>query len=134
MIDRAIIDPEHVLVIRKTEPMFFLKYQGKFGSSRNLLLRAAAYDTVRHRTVLPLQQVTETDMVIRTRRMVIITKRINLDSSTGIYLTASVEDGCHMIAQNQNTQEEEKKRASKLNDFKNLLTLPSVGYTLQNSL
>ena len=56
--------------------------------------------------------------------------RMNPDYSTGIYVTASVQDKCCIIAQNQKIQKEEKKRASKMNLFKNLLTLPSVGYPL----
>ena len=70
----AIIDTEDVLVIRKTDPMFSLRYKGKFGASRNLFLRVAAYETIRHRTVLPLQKIMENDTEISTRRMIIIPK------------------------------------------------------------
>ena len=38
-------------------------------------MRAATYDIVRHRTVLPLQKIKETEMEIRTRIMVIIPKK-----------------------------------------------------------
>ena len=82
-----------------TDPMVVLRKKGNFGASRNLLLKAEAYDIIRHRTVLPLQQIKETDMKIRTRRMVRIPKkdgegqprRMKNDSSSGIYVTASVE-------------------------------------------
>ena len=39
-------------------------------------------------------------------------------SSSGIYVTASVEAECHMISQNRKMQEEEKKRTSKVNALK----------------
>ena len=77
-------------------------------SSRNLLPREASYDTASHRTMLPLQQIKETEVEIRTRIMEIIPEkdgegepiRMNPDSSEGIYVTASVEAEYHMIAQN----------------------------------
>ena len=50
--------------------MVVLREKGGVGASRNLLLGAADYDTARHRTVLPLQQIKETDMEISTQRMV----------------------------------------------------------------
>ena len=75
MIASAIIDPEDVLVIRTTDPIVVLRSKGKVGASRNLLLREAYYDTVRHSTVTPLQQIKKTVMEIRTRRMVRITKK-----------------------------------------------------------
>ena len=43
---------------------------------------------------------------------------MNLDPSMDIYVTASVKSECHMISQNRNIQEEEKKIASKVNAFK----------------
>ena len=55
MIARAIISPEDVVLISKTNPMVVLIETVKIGESRNILLRAPAYDTARHITVLPLQ-------------------------------------------------------------------------------
>ena len=63
---------------------------------------------------MTLQQIKETEMEIRTRRMVIIPNkdgegdpiRMNPDSSTGIYITESVGFECHMITQNHKIQEE----------------------------
>ena len=52
---------------------------------------------------------------------------MNPDSSSGIYVTASVESDRHMIAENRNMQEEEKKITSKVNALKKMPTLPSVG-------
>ena len=99
MIARASIALEYAVVIRTTDPMVVLREKENVGESRNLLLRVAAYDTVRHRNVLPLQQIKEIEMEIWTRRMVIILRkygegelsRINPDSSSGNYVTASVE-------------------------------------------
>ena len=75
MIARAGIAPEDVVVIKKTYPMVVLRYKGKIGASTNLIMGAAYYKTARHSTVLPFQQIKKTDMEIRTRRMVRMTKK-----------------------------------------------------------
>ena len=118
VIARASIAPEDVVVIRKNDPMVVLREKGNVGASRNLLLRAAAYEIVSHSTVLTLQQIKETEMEIKTRRMVRISKkdgegepiRMSPDSSSGIYVTESVEAEGYMIAQNRKVQEEERRR------------------------
>ena len=92
------IFPEDVVVIRTTDPMNILRNKVNVGSSRKLLLREAAYNIISHRTVLTLQQIKETEMEIRTRRMVMMpnkdgegeTRRMNLDYLEGIYVTASL--------------------------------------------
>ena len=63
--------------------------------------------------MMNLQKIKETETEISTQRMVRGTKKdgksepriMNHDSSTGIYVTASVEDSCHMIAHNWKMQE-----------------------------
>ena len=45
------IAPGDVVVIRKTDPIVVLREKGNIRASRNLLMRAEAYDTVRHMTV-----------------------------------------------------------------------------------
>ena len=45
-------------------------------------------------------------------------RRMNPDSSAGIYVTASVEAQCRMIAENQKIKEEEKIKNSKVNALK----------------
>ena len=50
----ASIDPEDVVVIRKSDRMVVMREKGNVRASRNLLPRAASYDIVRHSTVLPL--------------------------------------------------------------------------------
>ena len=45
---------------------------------------------------------------------------MNPDSSSGIYVTASVGSDFHMIAQNQKILEEEKKISSKVNALKKI--------------
>ena len=139
MISRAGISPEDFLVIRKTDPMVVLREKVNIRASRNLLLGEEAVDTIRHRTVLPLKKPRETEMEIRTRRMVIMPKkdgegepsRMKPDSSSGMYVTESVEAKCNIISQNWKMQDEENKRASKVNTFNNLLALPSVGVPLK---
>ena len=96
VIDRKIIATEDVVVIRTTDPMVVLREKGKVVASMNLLLRAAAYDTKRHRNVLTLQQTKEIDIKMRTQRMVRITKkdgevepsRMKPESSAGIYVAS----------------------------------------------
>ena len=66
------------------------------------------------------------EMEMRKRRMVRMPnrereeegRRINPDSSAGIYGTASVESQCRMIAENRNIKEEEKIKNSKVNALK----------------
>ena len=61
---------EYVAVesILTTEPMVILREKGR--SSRNLLIRAAAYDTFQQRTILPIQEMKADAMEMRKRRMV----------------------------------------------------------------
>ena len=66
VISRASIDPEDVVVVSTTVPMVFLRDNLNVGESSNLLLRVAAYETGKHRTVLSLQNIKETEMEIRT--------------------------------------------------------------------
>ena len=88
--------PVVVDVIRTTDPMVILRERGR--PLRNLLIRGAAYDTVHQRTILPIQEDKADEMEIRKRRMVIIPnrdkeeegRRMNPDSSDGIYVTTSV--------------------------------------------
>ena len=54
--------------------MVVFREKGNVVASRNLLLRSTDYYTVRHRTVMTLQQIKETEMEIMTCRVVIITK------------------------------------------------------------
>ena len=74
-------------------------------------------------------------MEIRTWRMVRTINKygevepsiMNPDSSSGIYFTVSVQDECHMISQNRKMQEEENKRASKLNPLKKSVRITKSG-------
>ena len=45
-------------------------------------------------------------------------RRMNPDSSAGIYVTASVEAQCRMISENRKIKEEEKIKNSKVNALK----------------
>ena len=83
--------------IRKTDPMFILKWMGR--SSRDLLIQAEAYDTVQQITILPIQKIKAAEMETRERRMVRMPnrggeeegRRIIPESSSGMYVTASVK-------------------------------------------
>ena len=54
-------------------PMVILRSKGR--SSRNLLIQAAAYDTVQQRTILPIQYMKAAEMEIRKRIMVSMPNR-----------------------------------------------------------
>ena len=116
--------PVSVDVIRTTDPMVFLRAQGR--PSRKLLIRVSVYDTVQQRTILPIQQMKAADMEMRKRIMVRIPNKggeeegkiMNPESSAGIYVTASVEDQYRLIAQNRNMKEEENIKNSKVNALK----------------
>ena len=54
--------------------MFFLREKVNVKASSNLILSAASYYTFRHRTAIPLKQVKENDIEIRTWIMVRMTK------------------------------------------------------------
>ena len=56
MIARGSIYPEGVVVISTTDEMVLLREKVKVGVSRDLLLMAAAYDTSRNTTILPLKK------------------------------------------------------------------------------
>ena len=100
MIARGSIYPEGVVVISTTDKMVLLREKVKVGVSRDLLLMAAAYDTARNTTILPFKKTKETEMEIRTQRMVIMPKKdgegeprkMNPDFSAGLYVTKSVDD------------------------------------------
>ena len=96
-IDRASMAPEEIEAIITTEPMVILIEKGR--SSRNLLIRYAAYDTVQQRKIIHIQEMKSYEMEMRRRRMVRMQNRngeeefirINPNYSVGIYVTASVE-------------------------------------------
>ena len=116
--------PGEVKAISTTDPMVILRAKGR--SSRNLLIRAAAYDTVQQRKIIPIQEMKAAAMEMRKRRMVRMPNsygeeegiRMNPDSLAGIYVTASVEAQCRLIAQNQKMKEEEKIKNTKVNALK----------------
>ena len=86
--------------------------------SRNVLLRAAAYDTVRKRTVLPLQEMKrETMMILNKRKVKLENKdastRRDHNSTSGIYLTAVKVAQCRQVDANRREMEEAKKITAK---------------------
>ena len=98
--------------IRTTGPMAILRAKG--GSSRKLLIQAAAYDTVQQRKIIPIQEMKAAEMETRKRIMVRIPnrygeekgRRMNPGSSSMIYATAPVEAHCRLISQNREMKEE----------------------------
>ena len=52
--------PVSVYVIKTIDPMVILRARGD--PSRNLLIRGAAYDSVKQRTIIPIQEIKADDM------------------------------------------------------------------------
>ena len=65
--------PGEVEATRMTDPMSTLRAKG--GSSRNLLIRSEAHNTVQQRTIFPIQEMKAAEMEMRKRRMVRIPNR-----------------------------------------------------------
>ena len=63
------VSPIQLEVTRTNDPMVIIRAKGGTQQpSRNILLRAAAYDTVRKRTVLPLQEIKRETMIIHQQK------------------------------------------------------------------
>ena len=56
-IEKAIIAPIYMEEVRTTDPMVILREKGRCRESRNFIIRASTYETVRTQTVLPLHQI-----------------------------------------------------------------------------
>ena len=72
-IDRAYMAPGEVESIKTTYQMVILRANGV--SSRNLLIRATAYDTVQKRKIIPIKEMKEDEMEMRKRSMVSMSNR-----------------------------------------------------------
>ena len=87
--------PIELQVTRTNDPMVIIRAKGSTQKPlRNILLRAAAYDTVRRRTILPLQEMKrETMMILKNLKVKLANEdtntRGNPNSKSGIYLTAA---------------------------------------------
>ena len=76
--------------------MVILRAQGR--PPRNLIIWAAAYDTVQQRTIIPIQEMKAAEMETRKRRMVRMPNmdgeeegiRMNPEYSAGIHVTESL--------------------------------------------
>ena len=104
---------------RTNDPMVIIRVKvSTHQPSRNILLRAAAYDTVHKRTFLPLQEIKRETMMIHHQKKVKLgdedaNTRINLNSTLGIYLTAAKVSQCRQVAANRREMDEAKKDHSK---------------------
>ena len=74
LIENSSIAPIDMEEISTTDPMNILKDKGRGISPGNLIIREAEYDTVRTRTVLPLNQIKTFERDMKRRRIVRITK------------------------------------------------------------
>ena len=79
----------------------------------NIILQAAAYDTVRKRTFISIEDMNKEGMEILNQNKLILanneTSMSNPDSSSGIYLTTAKLLQCTLMANNMREKEEGKK-------------------------
>ena len=94
--------------------MVVLQEKGTQQSLRNVILRAAAYDAARKRTVIPIQDMNKECMAILNQKKVIFvndeTSMRKPDSSSGIYLTAAKVAQRRLVADNRREKEEAKRK------------------------
>ena len=113
------VAPIQLEVTRTNDPMVIIRAKGSTQQpSRNILLRAAAYDTVRKRTVLPLQEMKRETIMIHHQKKVKLADeyantRSNPNSTSGIYLTAAKVAQCIQVAANGREMDETKKITAK---------------------
>ena len=77
-------------------------------------------------TIIPIQEMKADEIKMRKRVMVRMPnrdiegegRRMNPDSSSGIYVTASAEAQCRLIAHNRKMKEEDKIKNTKVNALK----------------
>ena len=119
LIAEGTVAPIQLEVTRTNDPMVIIRVKGSNQQpSRNILLRAAAYDTVRKQTVLPLQEIKRETMMIYHQKKVKLgdedaNTRINLNLTSGIYLTAAKVAQCREVAANRREMDEAKKITAK---------------------
>ena len=93
--------------------MVVLRAKGTQQSSRNIILRAAEYETVRKITVIPIQDMKKEFMAIINKKRVRLlndeTYIRNPDSSSGFYLTAAKVAQYRLVDKNRREKEEAKK-------------------------
>ena len=111
--------PIKLQVTRTNDPMVIIRAKGSTQQpSRNILIRAAAYDIVRKQTVLPLQEMKRETMMIPKKRKLKLSNedaktRRNPNSTLGIYLTAVKGAQYTKVAENRRETEEAKKITAK---------------------
>ena len=94
------VAPIQLQVKRTNDPMVIIRAKGRTQKpSRNIIIRTAAYDTVRKRTFLPLQDMKrETMMILQQKKVKLanedVNTRRNPNSTLGIYLTATKVSQC----------------------------------------
>ena len=93
--------------------MVVLQEKGTQQSPRNIILRAAAYDTARKITVIHIQDAKKECMAILNQKKVRLvndeTSMRNPDSSLVIYLTSAKLAQCRLVGDNRREKEEAKK-------------------------
>ena len=97
--------------------MFILRKKGRCIAPKKLFIRAAAYDTMRSRIVLPLHQIKTVKKETNIQGMVCLNNtpgeddgcRLNPDPPSGIYTTSVKEAQFRIVAKNRRKQDEEKE-------------------------
>ena len=93
--------------------MVVIQEKGTQQSLMKIILQAAAYDTVRKRTVISIEYVNKEGMAILNQNKARLenneTSISKPDSSSGIYLTTAKVLQCTLMADNMREKEEGKK-------------------------
>ena len=111
--------PIQLQVTSTNDPMVIIREKGSTHQPPiNILLRAAEYDTVRKRTVLPLQDMKrETMMILQKKKVKLANEGANTsrkhNSTLGIYLTSDKVAQCRQVAANRREIDEAKKITAK---------------------
>ena len=111
------IAPIKLKVTRTDDPMVVLWSNSMQQSSRNIILRAAAYGALRNRTVTPIQETKKECMNIPNQNKLRLVKNKtpmrNPDQSTVIYLTTAKVEQYRLVAKKRREKEEAKQETEK---------------------
>ena len=119
MIAEDTVAPIQLEVTRTNDAMVIIRAKGSNQKpSRNILLQVAAYDTVHKHNVLPIQEIKRETMMIHQQKKVKLgdedaNTRINLNSTSAIYLIPAKVAQCRQISVNMREIDEAKNITAK---------------------
>ena len=123
ILSESIMSPVTVDNITTTDPVVILKARGN--TSRNLIIRSAAYDIINRSTVIPAQKIKDVMQELNRAKKVKIPNdipkpsRMNPDSSSGLYVTAELRLSARAVSRNKDNFNTEKAAKRIETDMKN---------------